>query len=175
MLVGEVALHFYRSKLGGCAACAHFPHPTCLHACAAREGEEPPCELSGGHTWPDVSLLRCAALRHAAPCCGMACRALLWHGRLCCAAPLQVPGRNDFSICVHLLTQSQVVSDSLTLHRIASALRKRRFDGGALRLDNTRLFFKLDGDGNPCDYGVYEQASFFILFSFCKGQRVQFC
>ncbi len=52
-----------------------------------------------------------------------------------------------------------MVQDSLTLHRIASALRKRRFDGGALRLDNTRLFFKLDGEGNPCDYGVYEQAS----------------
>lgn len=51
-----------------------------------------------------------------------------------------------------------MVNDSLTLHRIASALRKRRFDGGALRLDNTRLFFKLDGEGNPCDYGVYEQA-----------------
>lgn len=94
----------------------------------------------------------------------------------------------------------QVVKDSLTLHRIASRLRKRRFDSGALRwglgsgpaaprcwlccqfrpcsgapcclvvtgvlhlyrlcrrLDNTRLYFKLDGEGNPQDYGVYEQA-----------------
>ena len=51
-----------------------------------------------------------------------------------------------------------MVRDSLTLHRIAAALRKRRYDGGALRLDNTRLYFKLDGEGNPCDYGVYEQA-----------------
>jgi hypothetical protein len=51
----------------------------------------------------------------------------------------------------------QVVHDSLLLHRIACALRQRRFDGGALRLDNTRLFFKLDEQGNPCDYGVYEQ------------------
>jgi hypothetical protein len=25
------------------------------------------------------------------------------------------------------------------------------------RLDNTRLYFKLDAEGNPCDYGVYEQ------------------
>lgn len=52
----------------------------------------------------------------------------------------------------------QVVKDSLALHRIASSLRRRRFDGGALRLDNTRLFFKLDEEGNPHDYGVYEQA-----------------
>lgn len=49
------------------------------------------------------------------------------------------------------------MKDSLTLHRIASRLRKRRFDSGALRLDNTRLYFKLDGEGNPQDYGVYEQ------------------
>lgn len=55
-----------------------------------------------------------------------------------------------------------MVKDSLTLHRIASCLRARRFDGGALRLDNTRLFFKLDEEGNPCDYGVYEQARKFV-------------
>lgn len=50
------------------------------------------------------------------------------------------------------------MSDSLALARIAAALRRRRYENGALRLDNTRLFFKLDGEGNPCDYGVYEQA-----------------
>jgi hypothetical protein len=27
----------------------------------------------------------------------------------------------------------------------------------AARLDNTRLFFRLDDDGNPADYGAYEQ------------------
>ncbi|KAI3425159.1 hypothetical protein D9Q98_008930 [Chlorella vulgaris] len=69
----------------------------------ALEGQQPPCELSGGHTWPEV------------------------------------------------------VKDSLTLNNIARSLRQRRFDGGALRLDNTRLYFKLDAEGNPCDYGVYEQ------------------
>ena len=43
----------------------------------------------------------------------------------------------------------QVISDSLALHSIARHLRKARFDNGALRLDNIRLFFKLDKDGNP--------------------------
>lgn len=52
----------------------------------------------------------------------------------------------------------QVVADSLALARIAAVLRRRRYENGALRLDNTRLFFKLDAEGNPCDYGVYEQA-----------------
>ncbi|KAL4419743.1 hypothetical protein ABPG75_006841, partial [Micractinium tetrahymenae] len=62
--------------------------------------------------------------------------------------PVELSGRH---------TWPQVVQDSLTLHRIASSLRRRRFDGGALRLDNTRLFFKLDEQGNPHNYGVCEQ------------------
>ena len=48
----------------------------------------------------------------------------------------------------------QVVSDSLALHSIARNLRKARFDNGALRLDNIRLFFKLDKDGNPVSGGT---------------------
>jgi DIS3-like exonuclease 2 len=93
-----------RSVIRSCGKLA-YPHVQSMieGSYLALEGQEPPCELSGGHSWPEV------------------------------------------------------VQDSLTLHRIASALRQRRFDGGALRLDNTRLFFKLDGEGNPCDYGVYEQ------------------
>ena len=51
----------------------------------------------------------------------------------------------------------QVVADSLTLSRIARNLRRRRFEGGALRLDNVKLYFKLDADGNPEGYGIYEQ------------------
>ncbi|GAB4816026.1 hypothetical protein N2152v2_003072 [Parachlorella kessleri] len=69
----------------------------------ARPGEEPPCQLNGDHSWPEV------------------------------------------------------VGDSLTLHRIARNLRRRRYDNGALRLDNVRLYFQLDDDGNPDGYGVYEQ------------------
>ena len=37
------------------------------------------------------------------------------------------------------------------LHKIAAARRKARFQNGALRLDNVKLDFKLDEDGNPCD------------------------
>ncbi len=48
---------------------------------AALDGQEPPCELSGGHSWPDVSPLRCAALwcavlRCAVLCCRFTCAAL---------------------------------------------------------------------------------------------------
>lgn len=45
------------------------------------------------------------------------------------------------------------------MHEVASSLRRKRFEiDGALRLDNVRLYFKLDEkDGFPVDYGVYEQ------------------
>ncbi len=44
-----------------------------------------------------------------------------------------------------------MVEDVLTLHKIAAARRKARFQNGALRLDNVKLNFQLDADGNPCD------------------------
>ena len=37
-------------------------------------------------------------------------------------------------------------------------MRKRRFDDGALRLDQVKLQFALDKDtGMPCGYSVYQQ------------------
>ncbi len=45
----------------------------------------------------------------------------------------------------------QVVGDVLALHRIAAARRRARFENGALRLDNVKLNFTLDADGNPID------------------------
>ena len=37
-------------------------------------------------------------------------------------------------------------------------LRRKRFDGGALRLDQVKLQFALNNDtGLPCGYSVYEQ------------------
>lgn len=51
------------------------------------------------------------------------------------------------------------VKDSvLTLNKIAVNLRKRRFDEGALRLDQVKLQFSLDDDsGLPNGYCVYKQ------------------
>lgn len=123
---------------------ADLPTSRAARAAAALEGQAPPCELSGGHTWPEVGVGAChaAALRAAALCM-----------QACCACSA-TPGPSPLTWRPAL----QVVQDSLTLHRIASGLRARRFDSGALRLDNTRLYFQLDGQGNPVDYGVYEQA-----------------
>ena len=45
----------------------------------------------------------------------------------------------------------QVQADVLALHGIAAKLREARFGSGALRLDNTKLDFTLDADGNPDD------------------------
>ncbi len=53
---------------------------------------------------------------------------------------------NDGSPC-----GMQVQGDVLALHGIAVKLRAKRFGSGALRLDNTKLNFSLDADGNPDD------------------------
>ena len=34
-------------------------------------------------------------------------------------------------------------------------LRAKRFDSGALRLDNAKILFALDGNGNPCEAFQY--------------------
>lgn len=54
---------------------------------------------------------------------------------------------------------SDVCGDVVRLHTLAQALRRGRFDAGALRLDNTKLSFQLDGEGNPtgcCPYATGE-------------------
>ncbi|GIL48122.1 hypothetical protein Vafri_4822 [Volvox africanus] len=55
------------------------------------------------------------------------------------------------------VTWDQVEADSLALWSLAKQLRAARFNGGALRLDNTRLFFSLDNDGNPVAAAPYVQ------------------
>ncbi|GLI69509.1 hypothetical protein VaNZ11_014144 [Volvox africanus] len=55
------------------------------------------------------------------------------------------------------VTWDQVEADSLALWSLAKQLRAARFAGGALRLDNTRLFFSLDNDGNPVAAAPYVQ------------------
>ena len=43
----------------------------------------------------------------------------------------------------------QVADDVRTLGALAAHMRRRRFAGGALRLDNVKLVFRLGADGNP--------------------------
>eukprot|EP00955_Chlamydomonas_euryale_P034208 349716-Chlamydomonas_euryale.AAC.2 len=45
----------------------------------------------------------------------------------------------------------------MALNGVARMLRAARFAGGALRLDNTKLFFKMDKDGNPDSTAPYVQ------------------
>ena len=41
------------------------------------------------------------------------------------------------------------MADVRTLGGLAANMRRRRFAGGALRLDNVKLMFRLGADGNP--------------------------
>jgi len=47
-------------------------------------------------------------------------------------------------------TWDQVAKDVRLLHKLGQVLRKRRFDEGSLRLNNTKIVFAMDEDGNPC-------------------------
>ena len=59
--------------------------------------------------------------------------------------------------CLHCL---QVVKDVLALNAIARHLKAGRASNGALRLDNTKLYFKMDDNGNPVSAEPYgEQRS----------------
>ncbi|PWN40199.1 RNB-domain-containing protein [Ceraceosorus guamensis] len=48
-------------------------------------------------------------------------------------------------------SQTDIAGDILLLHEFAQKMRARRFEGGALRIDNTRLSFRLDDLGQPTD------------------------
>lgn len=43
----------------------------------------------------------------------------------------------------------------LSLQYLAAIMRKRRFDGGALRVDQTKLMFNLNGSGEPISFSPY--------------------
>ncbi|KAE8269781.1 hypothetical protein A4X09_0g2548 [Tilletia walkeri] len=51
---------------------------------------------------------------------------------------------------------SEIASDIRQLHDLAQKLRKRRFDNGALKIDNVKLSFKLDEHGLPTDASPYK-------------------
>lgn len=53
-------------------------------------------------------------------------------------------------------TWTDVVSDVCALHEVAMKRRTARFDGGALKLNNSKLVFSLDEDGVPCDSMFHE-------------------
>jgi hypothetical protein len=63
------------------------------------------------------------------------------------------------SVVVHHASHTQIKYDCLALHGIASRLREARFKSGALRLNNTRLFFALDTGGNPVSASPYMQTA----------------
>lgn len=54
-----------------------------------------------------------------------------------------------------LLLVEQVVEDVLALNGIARHLKAARASNGALRLDNTKLYFKMDDNGNPVSAAPY--------------------
>lgn len=51
----------------------------------------------------------------------------------------------------------QMADDILHLHGIAQQLRGRRYAEGSLRLDNVKISFELDGEGNPVSSFAYVQ------------------
>jgi protein SSD1 len=74
---------------------------------------------------------------------------------------------------------SDVEDDITILHELASKMRNRRFDNGALKIDNTKLSFHLDESGLPSDASSYEQTEanqlieeFMLLANMTVAQRI---
>jgi exoribonuclease R len=44
-----------------------------------------------------------------------------------------------------------VAHDVRLLHTLSQRIRQKRFATGSLRLDNTKILFRMDGQGNPCE------------------------
>ncbi|KAN0065070.1 Translational repressor [Thecaphora frezii] len=51
---------------------------------------------------------------------------------------------------------SDVAEDIKILDRLAKKMRARRFDGGALKINNVKLSFRLDENGLPMDANIYK-------------------
>ncbi len=52
-----------------------------------------------------------------------------------------------------------MVDDVLALNGIARHLKAGRASNGALRLDNTKLYFKMDDTGNPVSAAPYGESA----------------
>ncbi|KAI8619015.1 hypothetical protein BC830DRAFT_1078836 [Chytriomyces sp. MP71] len=53
-------------------------------------------------------------------------------------------------------TLEQIRADTLLLYGMSVKMRERRYEGGALSINSFKLWFSLDGSGNPIHTGVYE-------------------
>lgn len=53
-------------------------------------------------------------------------------------------------------TSNDLVQVVLSLQSLATIMRKRRFDTGALRVNQTKLTFQLGHAGEPINFSAYE-------------------
>lgn len=74
---------------------------------------------------------------------------------------------------------SEVEADIRVLHELATKMRKRRFENGALKMDSTKLAFQLDEGGLPTDATAYEQTEahqlieeFMLLANMTVAQQI---
>ncbi|KAL0033647.1 hypothetical protein WJX79_009647 [Trebouxia sp. C0005] len=68
-----------------------------------------------------------------------------------------LPDQEAPSVELHGYAWPEVVEDVLALNGIARHLKAARASNGALRLDNTKLYFKMDDNGNPVSAAPYVQ------------------
>ncbi|MEW5299114.1 MAG: hypothetical protein WDW36_002160 [Sanguina aurantia] len=94
-----------------------------------------------------------------------------WAGRsiICSCAKLAYPmvqamieGRFQREACTAVLfgfnTWDEVIGDSLALNAVACKLRAARFRNGALTMDNIKLSYVMDKDGDPVAFSQYIQS-----------------
>ncbi|KAJ3174549.1 hypothetical protein HK101_010950 [Irineochytrium annulatum] len=62
--------------------------------------------------------------------------------------PVEITGEGN--------TIEEVREDTMRLYRLSLKLREKRQESGALSINSIKLWFSIDGDGNPENTGVYE-------------------
>ncbi|MES1909770.1 MAG: hypothetical protein MHM6MM_002463 [Cercozoa sp. M6MM] len=74
----------------------------------------------------------------------------------------------------------QIANACKLMHRLAVVLRRNRFQGGALALDNAEIKFKLNDEGLPCevtDYPIFESNHLveecMLLANMCVAKRLK--
>jgi protein SSD1 len=76
-------------------------------------------------------------------------------------------------------TEDNIRDSTMLLYEISVKLRKARFERGALSMNNIKLWFALDHEGNPINTGVYEQKEanklieeFMLLANMAVAKRI---
>ena len=127
---------------GGAAVARRVRGSRLLEVAHSHEPNAASARLPQPHTQPDLVLGRPAAWVYSGS-------RLLLRGQPSSDALFRGP--SVLGICSFRYEWHQVAHDVRLLHTLSQRIRQKRFATGSLRLDNTKILFRMDDQGNPCE------------------------